>query len=79
MLDEEIYGLIIALGILLALFYFGVLCISINVDNIRLRRRYKNDPNLEVFIRNETLKGLGLILLELALVAALLLVKAKFF
>ena len=42
MLDSEIYGMIIALGILLAMFLVGVFCITVNVDNIKLRRKYRD-------------------------------------
>lgn len=80
MLDSEIYGMIIALGILLAMFLVGVFCITVNVDNIKLRRKYRDtdDEAMSAFISKETAKGLALIILELALAALLLLVKAKF-
>lgn len=78
MLDTEIYGLIIALGILMALFLVGVFCVTVNVDNVRLRRKYKNDESMTAFVNKETMKGLALILLELLLVVALLLVKENF-
>ena len=79
MLDSEIYGLMIALGILLALFYFGVMCLFINIDNIRLRRRCRGHEELRGFVRTENLKGLLLILVEVLLVLCLFLVKEKFF
>lgn len=79
MLDSEIYGMIVALGILLAMFLVGVFCISVNLDNIKLRRKYRGDEAMSAYVGRETLKGLGLILLEVALAAALLLVKAKLF
>ncbi len=79
MLDSEIYGLIVALGILLAMFFVGVFCVTVNADNLRLRRKYKDDESMTEFVRKETFKGLALILLELALAAALLLVKATLF
>ncbi len=80
MLDSEIYGMIIALGILLAMFLVGVFCITVNVDNIKLRRKYRgtDDEAMSAFIGKETAKGLSLIILELALAALLLLVKSKF-
>lgn len=78
MLDSEIYGLIIVLGILLAMFLVGVFCITANIDNIKLRRKYKGDEAMAAFVNKETMKGLALILLELALAAALLLVKDTF-
>lgn len=78
MLDSEIYGMIVALGILLAMFLVGVFCITVNADNIRLRRKYKNDPDeaMNAFLCKETAKGLALIILELALAALLLYVKS---
>lgn len=79
MLDKEIYGLIIALAILLALFYFGVMCLFVNIDNIRLRRRCRGHEELAGFVRTENLKGLLLILVEILLALCLLLVKEKFF
>ncbi len=80
MLDSEIYGMIIALGILLAMFLVGVFCITVNVDNIKLRRKYRgtDDEAMSAFVGKETAKGLALIILELALAALLLLVKSKF-
>lgn len=80
MLDSEIYGMIIALGILLAMFLVGVFCITVNVDNIKLRRKYRDtdDEAMSAFVGKETAKGLSLIILELALAALLLLVKSKF-
>lgn len=79
MLDIEIYGLIIALGILLAMLLVGVFCISINIDNIRLRKKYKDDDSMRDFVSRETVKGLILILLEIFLACALVLVKMKMF
>ena len=79
MLDSEIYGLIIALAILLAMFYFGVMCLFINIDNIRLRRRCRQHEELAGFVRTENLKGILLILVEILLALCLLLVKEKFF
>ncbi|MBP3538740.1 MAG: hypothetical protein J6J62_02730 [Oscillospiraceae bacterium] len=79
MLDIEIYGLIIALGILLAMLLVGVFCISINIDNIRLHKKYKGDESMRDFVNRETVKGLILILLEVFLACALLLVKMKMF
>lgn len=79
MLDIEFYGLIIALGILLAMLLVGVFCISINIDNIRLHKKYKGDESMRDFVNRETVKGLILILLEVFLACALLLVKMKMF
>ena len=79
MLDSEIYGLMISLGILLAMFYFGVMCLFINIDNIRLCRRCRQHEELAGFVRTENLKGILLILVEILLALCLLLVKEKFF
>ncbi len=59
MLDSEIYGMIIALGILLAMFLVGVFCITVNVDNIKLRRKYRDtdDEAMSAFVSKETAKG----------------------
>lgn len=80
MLDSEIYGMIIALGILLAMFLVGVFCITVNADNLKLRRKYKgsSDEEMHAFVGSETAKGLALIILELALAALLLVVKSTF-
>ncbi len=78
MLDTEIYGMIIALGILMAIFLVGVFCITVNLDNIKLQRKYKGDDSMRAYVGSETLKGFALILLELILVVALLLVKKNF-
>ncbi len=79
MLDSEIYGLIVVLGILLAMFFVGVFCVSVNADNVRLRRKYKDDEAMAAFIKSETVKGFVLIAVEVLLAAALLLVKATLF
>ncbi len=79
MLDSEIYGLIVALGILLAMLLVGVFCVTVNIDNIRLNKKYKGDDSMREFVSRETIKGLLLILLEVVLACALLLVKAKLF
>lgn len=79
MLDSEIYGMIVALGILLAMFLVGVFCVTVNIENIKLRRKYKGDESMSAFVSRETIKGLALILLELVLAAVLLLVKSTFF
>lgn len=79
MLDSEIYGLIVVLGILLAMFFVGVFCVMVNADNVRLRRKYKDDEAMAAFIKSETVKGFVLIAVEVLLAAALLLVKATLF
>lgn len=79
MLDSEIYGLIVVLGILLAMFFVGVFCVTVNADNVRLRRKYKDDEAMDAFIKSETVKGFVLIAVEVLLAAALLLVKATLF
>ena len=62
MLDSEIYGIIVALGILLAMFLVGVFCVTVNADNIRLQRKYKGDESMKEFVGKETLKGFQAIL-----------------
>lgn len=79
MLDSEIYGLIVALGILLAMLFFAVLCLFYMKENAKLRRKYPEDEEIRAFIAKERIKVFGCILVELALAAALLLVKQKLF
>lgn len=79
MLDSEIYGLIVALGILLAMLFFAVLCLFYMKENAKLRRKYPEDEEIRAFIAKERIKVFGCILVELVLVAALLLVKQKLF
>lgn len=77
MLDSEFYGLIVALGILLAMLYTAVMFIFYVKENIKLSRKYAESDEIQAFVKKEWLKVMGLALVELALVAALLLVKIK--
>lgn len=78
MLDEEIYGLIVAAGILLAILFVAVMFFFYLKENIRLGRRYPDDEEITAYLKKEWIKVFALALLELALFAALLLVKVKF-
>lgn len=79
MLDSEIYGLIVALGVLMAMVFVAVVCIFYMKENARLRRRYPDNEEILAFVRKERLKVFGLVVLELLLVVALLLVKKFLF
>lgn len=79
MLDSEIYGLIVALGVLLAMLFVAILCIFYIKENARLKRRYRDNEEILAYVRKERVKVFALILLELLLAAALLLVKEKLF
>lgn len=79
MLDSEIYGLIVALGILLAMLFVAILCLFYMKENARLKRRYRDNGEILAFVRKERIKVFALILLEILLAAALLLVKEKLF
>lgn len=79
MLDSEIYGLIVALGVLLAMLFVAIVCIFYMKENARLKRRYRDNDEMLSFVKKESVKIYALILLELLLAAALLLVKEKLF
>lgn len=79
MLDSEIYGLIVALGILLAMLFVAIMCIFYMKENARLRRKYPDNQEILSYVRKEKVKVFLLILLELLLVVALLLVKKFLF
>lgn len=76
MLDEEIYGLIVALGILLAMLYTAIMFFFFLKENLKLKARAAQDPVLQAYLKREWLKLLGLGILEVVLAAALLLVKS---
>jgi len=79
MLDAEIYGLIVALGILLAMLYSFVVLIFYIKENVKLARKFDYDEDIQNFVKKEWVKVYGLIILELVLIAALLLVKIYLF
>jgi len=77
MLDAEIYGLIVALGILLAMLFAFIMIIFYAKENIRLMKKYDYDDDIQSYVKKEWVKVYGLIILELLLIVALLLVKVK--
>ena len=79
MLDAEIYGLIVALGILLAMLFTFIMIIFYIKENVRLMKKFDYDDDIQSYVKKEWVKVYGLIILELVLVAALLLVKIKLF
>ena len=79
MLDAEIYGLIVALGILLAMLFAFIMIIFYIKENVRLMKKFDYDDDIQSYVKKEWVKVYGLIILELVLVAALLLVKIKLF
>lgn len=79
MVDAEIYGLIVALGVLLAMFFTFIVIIFYVKENIRLARKFDYDEDIQGFVKKEWIKVYGLIVLELLFVVALLLVKTKLF
>ena len=79
MLDAEIYGLIVALGILLAMLFAFIMIVFYTKENIRLAKKFDYDEDIQNFVKKEWVKVYGLIILELLLIAALLLVKIKLF
>lgn len=79
MLDAEIYGLIVALGILLAMLFAFIMIIFYAKENIRLMKKYDYDDDIQSYVKKEWVKVYGLIILELLLIVALLLVKVKLF
>lgn len=79
MLDAEIYGLIVALGVLLAMLFAFIMIIFYAKENIRLMKKYDYDEDIQNFVKKEWVKVYALIVLELLLIVALLLVKVKLF
>jgi len=79
MLDAEIYGLIVALGIFLAMLFAFIMIIFYAKENVRLMKKYDYDEDIQSFVKKEWVKVYGLIILELLLIVALLLVKVKLF
>ena len=79
MLDAEVYGLIVALGILLAMLFVFIMIIFYAKENVKLAKKYDYDDDVQDYVKKEWVKVYGLIILELLLIAALLLVKIKLF
>jgi len=78
MLDKEIYGIIAALGVLLAIFFVFFYMINLFVSNRKLTKRFKNAPDMKDYIRSQRMKALLMVTLFVFLCALLLLVKKTF-
>ena len=78
MLDKEIYGIIAALGCLLAIFFVFFYMLNLFSSNRKLTKRYKNAPDMQDYIRSQRLKALLMFVLLILLCALLLLVKKLF-
>lgn len=77
MLDDEIYGLIVAAGILLGMLFTFIVIIFYVKENVRLAKKFDYDEDIQAFVKKEWVKVYGLIILELVFIVALLLVKVK--
>ena len=78
MLDKEIYGIIAALGCLLAIFFVFFYMLNLFSSNRKLVKRYKNAPDMRDYIRGQRLKALLMAALLILLCALLLLIKKRF-
>ena len=78
MLDKEIYGLMAALGVALALFFFFFYWINLVRSNAKLRKRYGEEESMAEYIRSQRIKAILIFLLELVLLGALYLIKKVF-
>lgn len=78
MLDKEIYGIIAALGLLLAIFFVFFYMLNLISSNIKLKRKFNNAPDMQDYIKSQSMKGLLMLLLLVFLCALLLLVKKLF-
>lgn len=80
MLDKEIYGIIAAMGVALALFFFFFYWINLVRSNAKLRRRCgeEEDESIRAYIGRQRLKAILVFLLEIVLLGALYLIKEKF-
>jgi hypothetical protein len=78
MLDKEIYGIIAALGLLLAIFFVFFYMLNLISSNIKLKRKFNNAPDMQDYIKSQSMKGLLMFLLLVFLCALLLLVKKLF-
>ena len=79
MLDKEIYGIIAALGCLLAIFFVFFYMLNLFSSNRKLTKRYKNAPDMQDYIKGQRLKALLMFVLLVLLCALLLLIKKLFF
>ena len=78
MLDKEIYGIIAALGCLLAIFFVFFYMINLFSSNRKLTKRYKKAPDMQDYIKTQRLKALLMAVLLILLCAVLLLIKKRF-
>ncbi len=78
MLDKEIYGIIAALGLLLAIFFVFFYVLNLLSSNIKLKKKFGNAPDMREYIRTQGMKGLLMFTLLVFLCALLLLVKKLF-
>ncbi len=78
MLDKEIYGIIAALGLLLAIFFVFFYMLNLLSSNIKLKKKFGNAPDMRDYIRTQSMKGLLMFTLLIFLCALLLLVKKLF-
>lgn len=78
MLDKEIYGIIAALGLLLAIFFVFFYMLNLLSSNIKLKKKFGNAPDMRDYIRTQSMKGLLMFTLLVFLCALLLLVKKLF-
>lgn len=78
MLDKEIYGIIAALGLLLAIFFVFFYMLNLLSSNIKLKKKFGNAPDMRDYIRTQGMKGLLMFTLLVFLCALLLLVKKLF-
>ena len=78
MLDKEIYGIIAALGCLLAIFFVFFYMLNLFSSNRKLTKKYRNAPDMRDYIKNQRLKALLMLVLLIFLCALLLLIKKLF-
>ena len=78
MLDKEIYGIIAALGCLLAIFFVFFYMLNLFSSNRKLTKKYRNAPDMRDYIKNQRLKALLMFVLLIFLCALLLLIKKLF-
>ena len=78
MLDKEIYGIIAALGCLLAIFFVFFYMLNLFSSNRKLTGKYKNAPDMQEYIKSQRMKALLMFTLLIFLCALLLLIKKLF-